>query len=52
MESMNADRVAEYTGKHYIAKIVILNIDDIYQYMQSELLEKLKSNVYLQHINQ
>lgn len=52
MESMHAERIAEYTDKLYLAKIEKLNIDDIYQYMQSELLEKLKSNVHLQHLSQ
>lgn len=42
METFHAERIAEYADKHYLAKVEILHIDDIYQYMQPELLEKLK----------
>jgi len=48
MEPMHKKRIFEYAGDHYSDKITVLNIDDIYQYMQPELLDKLKSNVYLQ----
>jgi len=48
MEPMHQERIVEYAGDHYSDKITVLNIDDIYQYMQPELLDELKSNVYLQ----
>ena len=36
----------------YLFKIEVLNIEDIYQYMQPEFIEKLKSNVHLQFISE
>jgi len=42
MEEFHARRIAENAGEHYLAKIEILYIDDIYQYMQPELLDELK----------
>jgi len=50
MEPMHKKRIFEYAGDHYSDKITVLNIDDIYQYMQPELLQELKSNVHLQFI--
>lgn len=47
MEEMHLLRIIEHTAKRYLFKIEILNIEDIYQYMQTELIEKLKSNVHL-----
>lgn len=51
MEAMHIDRITLHTGEHFINKIENLNIDDIYQYRQTELLEKLKSRKLLQFIN-
>jgi len=51
MEPMHQKRIVEYAGDHYSDKITVLNIDDIYQYMQPALLAELKSNVHLQFIN-
>jgi predicted protein tyrosine phosphatase len=42
MESMHASRVVDNAGEHYLEKIMILDIDDIYQHMQPELLDELK----------
>lgn len=44
MEEMHVQRIAEHGGGSYLNKIEVLNIDDIYQYMQPELIEKLTSN--------
>ena len=51
MEAMHIDRITLYTGYRFISKVENLNIDDIYQYMQAELLEKLKLNKLLQPIS-
>jgi len=51
MEPQHVERITDHVGERYLAKIEILHIDDIYQYMQPELLNKLKTNVYLQSIN-
>lgn len=37
-------RIAEYAGDAYLKKVEILDIEDIYNYMQSELIEKLRTN--------
>jgi predicted protein tyrosine phosphatase len=50
MESMHLERITQNTGEHFLGKIEILDIDDVYQYMQVELLEKLKSNKRLNFI--
>ncbi len=52
MEPRHKKRIVEYVGDRYSDKITVLNIDDIYQYMQPELLTKLKSNIHLQFIIQ
>ncbi len=41
---MHIQRIAEYAGESYLNKIEVLNIDDIYQFMQPELIEILVSN--------
>jgi len=51
MESLHANRIRQYAGEHYLAKVEILHISDIYKYMQPELLDKLKSNVHLQFMS-
>ena len=47
MEKIHLQRIRDNTDENYVSKIEVLNIDDIYQYMQLELLEKLKSKVQL-----
>ncbi|MEZ9140518.1 MULTISPECIES: hypothetical protein [unclassified Shewanella] len=42
MEGMHAERIITYAGQSYLEKLEILNIEDIYKYMQKELIEKLK----------
>lgn len=44
MEDMHVQRIAEHAGDSYLNKLEVLNIEDIYQYMQPELIEKLVSN--------
>jgi len=41
MEEMHVQRIAKYAGEHYLEKVKVLGIEDIYQYMQPELIEKL-----------
>ena len=50
MESQHIERITEHVGKSYLAKIEILHIDDVYQYMQPELVAKLTSSPHLQFI--
>jgi predicted protein tyrosine phosphatase len=47
MEPLHAKRITENAGERYTKKVKILNIDDIYKYMQPELLNKLQSNTLL-----
>lgn len=42
MEPMHVERISLYAGESYLEKVEILNIDDIYQYMQSELIEAIE----------
>jgi predicted protein tyrosine phosphatase len=51
MEPQHIERITEHVGERYLAKIEILHIDDIYQYMQVELLEELSSSPHLQFIS-
>lgn len=41
-EQMHIDRIEQHTGQRYIHKIECLEIEDIYQYMQAELVENLE----------
>ncbi len=50
MEPQHIKRITEHVGERYLAKIEILHIDDIYQYMQPELLAELRSHVHLQFL--
>jgi predicted protein tyrosine phosphatase len=50
MEAMHQQRIAEHAGESYLNKLEVLNIEDIYQYMQPALLEKLQSNEKLQFL--
>lgn len=43
MEYMHVERIVIYAGENYLGKLKILNIEDVYKYMQKELIEKLKS---------
>lgn len=44
MEPMHVERISMYAGDHYLKKVVMLNIEDIYQYMQPELIAILELN--------
>lgn len=50
MQDIHRKRIAEYAGESYLKKIEVLHIEDIYSYMQSELLEKLQSHEKLQFL--
>tara|TARA_R110002033_G_scaffold77671_2_gene129185 strand:- start:2648 stop:2989 length:342 start_codon:yes stop_codon:yes gene_type:complete len=50
MEPQHLERIIEHVGERYLAKIEVLHIDDIYQYMQLELLTELASSPSLQFI--
>ncbi|MGI2227227.1 hypothetical protein [Shewanella frigidimarina] len=39
MEPQHKKRILDYAGERYLQKVEVLDIDDIYQYMQPELLE-------------
>ena len=41
MEDMHVERIVIYAGENYLGKLEILKIEDIYKYMQKELIEKL-----------
>jgi predicted protein tyrosine phosphatase len=49
---MYVKRITQHTGERFLEKIENLHIDDIYQYMQAEILEKLRSSNQLKFINQ
>ena len=51
MEDVHVQRLVEHVGELYTHKIEVLNFQDVYQYMQSELIDKLKSNEKLQFLN-
>jgi predicted protein tyrosine phosphatase len=42
MEPMHVERISNYAGENYLEKGEILNIDDTYQYMQSELIKTIE----------
>jgi predicted protein tyrosine phosphatase len=44
-EQKHIDRIIEYTGDRFVEKIHNLEIDDCYEYMQKELIEKLQSGL-------
>jgi predicted protein tyrosine phosphatase len=50
MEPLHKKRIAEYTGKQYLHKVEVLNIEDIYQYMQPELLKLFQSDKKLKYL--
>ncbi len=51
MEEMHVQRLAEHGGLSYLSKLEVLNIEDVYQYMQPELVEKLVANDKLSFLN-
>jgi predicted protein tyrosine phosphatase len=51
MEDMHVQRIAENAGQSYLSKLEVLNIEDVYQYMQPELVEKLVANDKLSFLN-
>ena len=46
-EAMHLERIKEHTGHMYISKTQCLNIEDIYQYMQPELVVEMHSKFTL-----
>lgn len=44
MEEMHVQRIAENGGESFLQKIEVLEIEDVYKYMQPELIEILTSN--------
>ena len=50
MEDIHVQRIAEHAGESYLYKIEVLNIDDVYQYMQSDLIELLTSDKRLRFL--
>jgi predicted protein tyrosine phosphatase len=51
MEERHKERIAEHTGDIYLNKITVLHIEDIYHYMQIELLDELQSHEQLRFLN-
>lgn len=41
-EQMHIDRICDYTGDKFLSKIRCLDIEDVYQYMQPELVALLE----------
>jgi hypothetical protein len=52
METMHFERIYLHTENRFIDKIEILHIEDIYQYMQDDLLEKLNASKPLKFIRE
>jgi predicted protein tyrosine phosphatase len=50
MEDVHVQRITEHASEAYLNKIEVLNIDDIYKYMESTLIEQLTSNEKLQFL--
>ncbi len=44
MEPMHVERLSIYAGDKYLKKVVMLDIEDVYQYMQPELINVLEQN--------
>lgn len=51
MEDMHVQRIAEHAGESYLNKLEVLNVDDVYKYMQRELIEKLLANDKLRFLS-
>lgn len=45
-EPRHKDRIQQYTGDSFLSKIECLDIEDIYQYIQPELISKLEGYVW------
>jgi predicted protein tyrosine phosphatase len=50
MQDMHVQRIVTHVGDLYLDKVEVLNIEDVYSYMQQELIDKIKSNVRLQFL--
>jgi predicted protein tyrosine phosphatase len=44
-EQMHIDRIIDHTGSQYLNKIINLDIEDVYFYMEDSLCEHLKSKL-------
>lgn len=44
MEDMHVQRIAAHGEQSYLRKLEVLNIEDVYHYMQPELIEALVAN--------
>jgi predicted protein tyrosine phosphatase len=42
---MHIDRIIDHTGSQYLNKIINLDIEDVYFYMEDSLCEHLKSKL-------
>ncbi|NRQ44489.1 phosphotyrosine protein phosphatase [Rheinheimera sp. YQF-2] len=51
MEETHVQRIAEHTGASYLSMIEVLEIEDVYQYMQPELIAALTSHEKLRFLN-
>jgi predicted protein tyrosine phosphatase len=51
MEDMHVQRIAEHAGQSYLNKIDVLDIEDIYHYMQPDLVKKLVANDKLRFLS-
>ena len=47
---MHLQRIEEYAGKHYLDKVENLKIEDVYQYMQADLVKILDTHEKLQFL--
>ena len=50
METMHLQRIEEYAGKYYLDKVENLTIEDVYQYMQPDLVKTLDTHEKLQFL--
>lgn len=50
MENMHIQRIEEHAGKHYLDKVENLVVEDIYQYMQPDLVQILVVHEKLQFL--
>tara|TARA_R110000772_G_scaffold190703_2_gene301507 strand:+ start:18911 stop:19255 length:345 start_codon:yes stop_codon:yes gene_type:complete len=50
METMHLQRIEDYAGKHYLDKVENLTIEDVYQYMQPDLVKTLDTHEKLQFL--
>lgn len=51
MEAAHVEVISEYAGKSFLDKVEVLNIEDVYQYMQPELVKILSTNHRLAGFN-